>query len=232
MAVITINGQRGSGAREIGAEVARQLQYDYVDRLILSEAARHLGATVEAVEDKWQRSPGLGGRLSRFLERLMERSATAGAGGDPYFGPGLGVLLGQDYPDAVTEPISNADQLEDEHFLEATQNVIVNLADSGNVVIIGRASNHILKERSDALHVGMVSTLESRVEVVAKREGLSTDEARRFTIETEKARVEYFRKFFKASADEPADYHLMLSTHMVDQRTATDIIIRANESRS
>ena len=232
MAVITINGQRGSGAREIGAEVARQLKYDYVDRLILSEAARHLGATVEAVEDKWQRSPGLGERLSRFLERLMERSATAGAGGDPYFGPGLGVLLGQDYPDAVTEPISNADQLEDEHFLEATRNVIVNLADSGNVVIIGRASNHILKGRPDALHVGMVSTLESRIEVVAKREGLSPDEAKRFTIETEKARVEYFRKFFKASADEPADYHLMLSTHLMDQSTATDVIVRANESRS
>ena len=84
MAVITINGQRGSGAREIGAKVARLLQYDYVDRLILSEAARHLGATVEAVEDKWQRSPGFGERLSRFLERLMERSATASAGGDPF----------------------------------------------------------------------------------------------------------------------------------------------------
>ena len=231
MTVITINGQRGSGAREVGAEVAKQLQYDYVDRLILAEAARHLGATIEAVEDKWQRSPSLGERLSRFLERLMERSATAGAGGDPYFGPGLGVLLGQDYPDAVAEPINNADQLEDEHFLEATQNVIVNLADAGNVVIIGRAGNHILKNRPDALHVGLISTLESRIEVVAKREGLSIDEARRFTEETEKARVEYFRKFFKSSASEPADYDLVLNTHLLDQETAAGIIIKAGESR-
>ncbi len=232
MAVITINGQMGSGAREIGAEVARQLQYDYVDRLILAEAARQLGATIEVVEDKWQRSPSLGEHLSRFVERLMERSATASVGGDRHSGLGFGVLLGQDYLDAVAVSVSNADQLENKHFLEATQNVIVNLADSGNVVITGRASNHILKGRPDTLHVGMVSTIESRVEVVAKREGLPIDEARRFTIETEKARVEYFRRFFKSSADNPADYHLMLNTHLVDQDTAAGIIIKANESRN
>ena len=48
MTIVTINGQRGSGAPEIGMEVARRLQYAYVDRQVLGEAAKRLGT--------WQRS--------------------------------------------------------------------------------------------------------------------------------------------------------------------------------
>ncbi len=227
MGVITINGQRGSAAREIGAEVAQQLGYDYVDRLILAESAMRLGATVEAVEDKWQRKPGPAERLGRFLERIMERSATAGAGGDPYFGPGLGVLLGQDYPEAVAEPISTSDQLVDEHFLEATRDVIFDLDNTGNVVIIGRASNHILRDRPDAFHVGIISTIEYRIEVIKKRENMSEEDALRFITETEIARLEYFRKYFQADADNPSDFHMMLNTSMVDQEKAATLIIKA-----
>ena len=96
MTVITINGQAGSAVLEIGAEVARRLGFDYVDRLILAEAAKRLGATVEALAEMEQRVLSCGERIARFLQTLLERSAAAGTGGDPYFGPDIGVLLGQE----------------------------------------------------------------------------------------------------------------------------------------
>ena len=48
MNVVTLNGQLGGAAREVGQEVARRAGADYVDRLLLAEAAKRVGATVSA----------------------------------------------------------------------------------------------------------------------------------------------------------------------------------------
>ena len=42
MSVVTIRGQLGSGAPEIGREVAERLHADYVDREIIAEVAARL----------------------------------------------------------------------------------------------------------------------------------------------------------------------------------------------
>ena len=145
MTLITINGQVGSGGPEIGADVAKRLHLDYIDRLIIAEAAKNLGTTVEVLVEKEDRLLTRNQRISRFLQTLVERSAVSDASGDPYFGGGISLVLGQEYHDAVKEPITRADQLRDEEFIEATRAVIKELARVGNAVIIGRASNHILK---------------------------------------------------------------------------------------
>ncbi|MEK7777878.1 MAG: cytidylate kinase-like family protein [Chloroflexota bacterium] len=227
MTVITINGQIGAGGQEIGAEVAKRLHLDYVDRLILAEAAKRLSATVEALAEREQRPLTRNKRIARFLQTLVERSAVSGVGGDPYFGDGIGVVLGQEYQDTVKEPITRADQVRDEQFIEATRTVIQELARAGNAVIIGRASNLILKGYPDALHVGLVSTVGSRVKVMAEREGVSLQEAERRVNEAERARVAFFRKFFRVSADDPANFHMILNTHALDSERAASIIVHA-----
>ncbi|MBI4311093.1 MAG: cytidylate kinase-like family protein [Chloroflexi bacterium] len=227
MPVITINGQIGSAALEIGAAVARKLAYDYIDRLILAESAKRLGATIEALAQKEQRTPTRRERIGHFLNTLMERSAMAGTGVDPYIGSSLGVLLGQDYPQVMQEPITRADQLEDERFIEVTKSVIIELANEGNAVIIGRASNLILRGRPDAFHVGLVSTLDERIRTVAEREQVSLHEAKTIAIEHERARVAYHRKHFQTAADNPADFHLMLSTYLTHKDVAANIIADA-----
>jgi len=226
MPVVTINGQIGSGGPEVAAEVARRLGFDYVDRLILAEAAKLLGATVEALAEKEQRTLTLGERIARFLQTLLERSAAYGAAGDPYCGPSLGILLAEEYPDLAHEPKTKADQVHDQHFIEATQTVIRDLAKTGSTVINGRASNLILKDRPNTFHVGLVcSSMESRTNVIVNRLGVSPEEAERIVGEHEKARVAYFRKFFKASASDPANYHIMLDTAKLDRdRMATTIV--------
>lgn len=228
MTVITINGQIGTGGPEISAEVARRLGFDFVDRSILAEAARRLGATVAALAEKEQRTPSRRERLVQFLQTLMERSALAGAGGDPYYSPSLVIMLGQDYTEVSHEPITRADQLKDEHFIETTKNVIRELADKGNVVINGRASNLILANRPDAFHVGLVSSaMASRINVIVNRLGVSPEEAAKIVNEQEKARVTYFRKFFKASAYDPASFHIMLDMHRLSRDRASTTIIHA-----
>lgn len=225
MAVITINGQIGTGAPEIGSEVARLLGIDYVDRLILAEAAKRLGATVEALAEREQRPLTRGDRIARFLQSALERSAAAGTGGDPYFGPGLGTMLGREYQEVSQEPITRAQELDDQQFIQKTRAVIREVAESGNAVIIGRASNLILNDFPQAFHVDLVASLQHRVGIIAARENLPEEEAERQTNLQEKARVEFYRKFFKAQPDNPVDYHLVLNTDRIEHEQATAIIV-------
>ena len=57
MPVVTISGNLGSYAREIGQLVAGDLGLDYVDRGILSEAARALGVSERAIAARDDGSP-------------------------------------------------------------------------------------------------------------------------------------------------------------------------------
>ena len=93
MTVIALGGLSGGGARTLGPIISQKLETDYVDRLILRDVAREVGATVEALHQREERPPTRGERFSRLLQRILERSAVTGAGGDPYFGPGVAAFL-------------------------------------------------------------------------------------------------------------------------------------------
>lgn len=230
MPVITINGQMGSGAPEIGAQIAQLLKIDYVDRMIIARAADRLGATVEAVAEREQKPLTRTDRIARFLQGALERSAAAGAGGDPYFGPELGTMLGREYREISREPISRADELDHQKFIEVTTEVIKEVAQAGNAVIIGRASNLILKDFPLAFHVGLASSLEQGMKTIVARENLSEEEAKRRIQLQEKARLDFFRKFFKAQPENPMDYHMVLNTDKLGHEQAAAIIVNAVKS--
>ncbi len=94
MPVITINGPVGSGAIEVGQLLAQQLNLNYVDRLVLAEAAKLVRAPVGALLDKEQRVNRFRDRLAYFLQTMLERSALYSDAGEPYFGPTIERLPG------------------------------------------------------------------------------------------------------------------------------------------
>ena len=83
MPVITVTGLIGSGVIEIGPKISDKLGIDHVDRTILAEAARKIGASEEDIADRTERAPGLGDRIAGFVKTVLERSALAGGGADP-----------------------------------------------------------------------------------------------------------------------------------------------------
>ncbi|MBI4233002.1 MAG: cytidylate kinase-like family protein [Chloroflexi bacterium] len=230
MPVVTINGQIGSGARPIGIEVARTLGVDYVDRLILAEAGKRVGATVAALAEKEQRTRTFGDRLARVVQTALERSAVAGTGGDPFFGPGVDALVLRPYPEGAHEPITRAQELDDLRFFQVLSEVIRDLAKTGNVVLIGRGANLILQGWPRALHVGIVSSTKQCVEAIMQREHLDRAAAERFVTEQEKARVVYFRRFFKTHPDDPHSYHMVLNTALLSSTRVVEAIASAARS--
>ena len=227
MAVVTLNGQIGSGGPEVGLEVAHHLHADYVDRLILAEAAKRIGATVQAVAGKESEVTRRRDRLGRFFQNVLERSAMSGAGGEPYFGPGVDVLLSRDYYSEDEEPITLAHEVDDKQYIEVTTTVIKDLSHEGNVVIVGRASNLILKGEPGVLHVGTVAPVEQRIHTIMEREHLEYEDAQRFVEEHEQARKAYFSKFYDVDTDDPNIYHMIINMGDLKVETAGEIVAHA-----
>ena len=226
MPVITINGPIGAVGNELGVRVSDALGADYVDRLVFAEAAKRIGATVGALSDKEQRVVRLRDRIAYFFQNILEKSAMSGAAGEPYFSPGIEILADQ-YTELAQEPISAAQQLSDKQFIEVTSAVIRELAAGGNVVIIGRGANVILKDHPQSLHVGLTASNEIRVRTIIEREHYTRPEAERYVVETEKARHAFFRKFFKVRPDDSNLYHLWLNMDRQDLDSATSIVVHA-----
>ena len=231
MPVITITGLIGSGAPELGAEISRKLGINYVDRLILAEAARKMGITVAAVAERTERAQRFSDRVAGFVRTVLERSALAGGGADPYFGGGLDALLVREYRDFPPENSNGGNEtgLTDSRLLEVTSTVIREIAQSGNVVIAGRGANIILRDQPGVLHVGLVSSLEARIKRIMEREELTREEADHFVAENDRARQAYFRRFFRVDAQDPRHYHMVLNTDWLKIPCATDVAIAAGE---
>jgi cytidylate kinase len=226
MPVITITGLIGSGAPELGSEVSRKLGLDYVDRLIMAEAAKKMGTTVAAVAERTERVPTMGDRVAGFVRTVLERSALAGGGADPYFGGGLDALLVREYRDFPPEGSSD-DSLSDANLLEVTANVIRNLAAGGNVVIAGRGAHLILADDPAVLHVSPVSSLERRVDRIMEREDLARPAAEKYVAENDKARHAYFRRFFDIQPGDPLRYHLLVNLDRLDVARAAEVVMEA-----
>jgi cytidylate kinase len=231
MAVITLGGLAGGGARVLGPMVAHKAGADYVDRLILASVAREVGATVEALHQREQRPPTRGERFSRVLQRILARSAVTGAGGDPYFGPGIPTFLTEEYEDAAQPTITRGHELEDERYFEAVREVISDLAEQGNVVLVGRGAHVILRDVASVLRVGIVARFEDRVRVIMTRERLTEEQAQTTIEARDQARAHYFSRFFGLDVpDAPELYHLVVNTSDVDLDYAADLIIEADKA--
>jgi cytidylate kinase len=228
MAVVTLNGQLGGAAREVGQEVARKIGADYVDRLILAEAAKRVGATVSALAEKEQEHLTLANRLTRVIQTAFERSAYTGSGGDPFFGPGVDALLVHPYAEGDQEQTATSSKEVDENrFFQAISDILKDLAEEGNVVIMGRGSNLVLKTFPGVLHVGVVAPLEFRIETTMSRDGMSREAAEKYIADEELARISFFKRHFKAHPDDPLLYHMVVNPGTLGIETSAVVISQA-----
>ena len=221
MPVITINGPYGCGAIPIGQMVARKLNLDFVDRLVLTEAAKLLERPVGALINKEQRIDRFRDRLGRFIQTMLERSAISG---EVYAGGALMTLPPNAYPALGAAQATKSTSVEDKEFIEATTTVVNNLYKKGDVVIIGRAANMILANSPGVFHVGLYAPPEVRVQILMRREHLEREEAEVMVEELEQAHIEYFRKFFQVHPQEPSLYHAFLNMGKLQPEIASDII--------
>jgi len=206
MPVITIRGQLGSGAPEIGKRVAERLHIDYIDREIIAEVAARVNSPEEKIESKEMPDGTLMGRISDALNHSYPPVSSYG-GGSPMYLPAWEIPL------------------DDPSYLKGLEAVIRELAASQAIVIRGRGSQFILKDYPRALHVLVVAPLEIRVTRIMKSQNLDEKAAKKEIARFDSSRQEFIKRYFKAELEDPINYDLVINTEHLSNEDATSIII-------
>jgi len=224
MAVITMGGQFGAGALEIGDATARTLKIDYIERVAVSMVAKRLNATFEAV---WQKENHLCSwleRLSTSVERVLTYSGTYGAfdrasGFSPHAYDSNFAFPGD--PNTVRQ---RPHEIPDGEYRRAMAAINADLANDGDLVLTLRGGSATLRDREDTLHVGLFAPMDHRITRVANRRGWGTADAADFIRARQDRRTELFQRTIGTDQSDPALYDIMVNTAKIDDLRAVNEI--------
>jgi cytidylate kinase len=203
MPVVTISRQFGAGGSSVAEIVAAELHADVVDKKLIQEVARRLQVSTSEVAAEDERPRPL-------LERLVRSFST--------LEPAMGVGWSPPYPDPLFDPR--------QAIIELTEQVINEVADGGNVVIVGRSAGFCLRGRPNVFRVFLRAPEAVRVKTLMDRFGLGEAEARRRMHETDANRAAYTRQLYKRDWCDPDEYDLIVNTGRLGYQAAAEIILR------
>lgn len=197
MAVVTISRLIGSGGDEIALKVAQGLGYDFVDNALIVKISERAGVSVEDIA----------GFDERYQSRTVEWIKN-------FMGPRMDKILRDE-----------GKRLDPESFFEYSKTVIRGLAETGNVVIVGRAGQFILKDMDTAFHVRIVANKGFRVERVKANRDISEEDALEIVKKSDNMRKHYTERHFKSDWEHPLAYHLILDSSKLGIEETASIIV-------
>ena len=212
MAVITISRQFGSGGDEICDRVCEMLGYRYFDKQLMVRVASEVGLSehdiVDFSEDNYQ--------TQSFLERLMAWRGSRRVGELRAWGVSSGGVK--------TREITELDESSTVAFVKGTIQAVYR---RGNVVIVGRGGQAVLKDMPDVLHVRIQAPYNLRVRRLLERENYSPGGAKEAAVKHDRASAEYLHRFFDIDWADPMLYDLVISTAKLDVEAAARLIANA-----
>ena len=208
MSLVTIRGQLGGGAPEIGKQIADRLNIEYIDREIIADVAERLKRSKEGMEDKEMPPGTLLGRIAEALGRGFAASGYAGMYAGAY-------LPTWEMP------------LDDAQYLTGLESVIKKLARSQAMVIRGRGSQFILKDYPGSMHILVVAPLDLRVKSVMKSLKLDEENAEKEIERFDGSRREFTKRYFQAELEDPVYYDIVINTEHLSFDDSASIVIGA-----
>ena len=226
MPVIALGGLTAGGGRIIGPKIAKKLKIDYVDKDILKQAALQSGIDIELFTKKEEAPTTFGQTFLEKISNILEKSAFAGAVGDPHFGPGAAAFLTHEFEDLAAKENQEKYHLNDDEYSQGIQQTVLQLAELGSIVIVGRGANIILKDDPRVLRVGLIANEIDRINRIANYEHVTYENAKKIMFNRDSARIQFFNKNFNIDdPDNRFNYHAILNTSEMNFDRATDIII-------
>jgi cytidylate kinase len=115
-------------------------------------------------------------------------------------------------------------------FCRETERLLIEAADAGDVVVLGRAGAIVLRDRAGAFHVRLDGPEEARVSQGMRVEDIEKDEARRRQRTSDRARFDYVKHFYNTDPRDLRHYHLVLDSTVVPLATCVELIVTAARS--
>ena len=197
MPVITISRQFGAGGRTLGKMVADELGLEFADSDIIEKVAEMANVSTHWVETVEKEA---GGKLSRFISRVVSKRL-------------IDRVL-KDERGYIDETI----------YLDYLVLIIAQIADEGDVVILGRGSQYILNDHPDACHVLLIDEFDNRVEFMKENYDLSYSKATQIVRGEDKRRRNLYQKLGKTDYDDASLYHMVLNMSKISLEEAKKLV--------
>lgn len=123
----------------------------------------------------------------------------------------------------------NKPHVNEQTYLSYLKKFLTSISEKGKVIVIGRGANFILK---DALHIRLVSPLETRVKNLMELNKYTGSEARQALVEADGQRKTYIMKLFGADIDNPINYDLVINTKNLTFKDVAKVIFETTKVSS
>jgi len=194
--IITIEREYGCGAAVIARKTAERLDWKLWDELLTREIA-HLSNCEQA-------------EVSIREERV-----------DPlYYRLFKSILLGS-FEGSLN--MHRMKMLDADSILRITQQVVDRAAASGNCVIVGRGSQHFLRDEPDTLRIFLYAPRDSKVRRLIS-EGMSAADAEHLVDTVDDERAAFVDKYFHMEWPHRAIYHAMFNTDSGEEAVVRAIL--------
>ena len=182
MRIVTIEREFGCGAAEIAQTLAARLGWKLWDQRLTEEVARFANCK------------------QRDIKLLEERK-------DPlYYRLLKSFTLGSYEGNASTNPVETLDA---DSVVEISRRVVTEAAAEGNCVIVGRGSQHFLRDREDTLRFFLYGSKESKVRRLISA---GRKDARDLVDTVDRERAAFIKNYFHVEWPNRSVYHAMINT--------------------
>ena len=197
MAVVTISRQYGAGGMTLGKQLAERLNYTFADRDIIQRIAKEANVSQDWVTSFEKEA---GSKMSRMVSKMVSQRLV----------------------DRVLK--SERGYLDEKIYLDYLVLIIAQIADEGDVVIMGRGSQYILDDHPDTYHVLLIDNFENRVKFLIDNYQLTDRQAAQAVKYEDRRRASLYRKLGKQDYDSPSLYHLVLNMAYLDMPSSVDLV--------
>lgn len=181
--IITIGRQFGSGGREIGMKLAKDLDIGFYDKEMLDRASKDSGICKELFETHDEKP------TSSFLYSLVMDTYSMG------------------YPSSTYTEMP----LNHKVFL-AQFEAIKKIAEEGPCVLVGRCADYALESYENVLNVFIRADLESRIRRIARDTDSTDAKAKDLIIKQDKKRASYYNYYTNKRWGDAESYDLCLNS--------------------
>jgi cytidylate kinase len=182
--IITIEREYGCGAAGIARELAARLGWKLWDQLLTQEIARFAHCDQSEVKRREERRDPLYYRLLKSF------------------------TLGSYEGNSSVYPVETLDA---DSIVKASKQVVEEAAAEGNCIIVGRGSQHFLRNRDDTLRFFLYGYKEHKIRRLIS-EGQKEVEAEMLVDAVDRERAIFIRNYFDADWPNRSLYHAMLNT--------------------
>ena len=111
------------------------------------------------------------------------------------------------------------------------QKVILDLAEKGPCVIVGRCADYVLRENKNCLHVYVYANHFTRMDRIIKQYGVDPAKAADTLVKQDKQRANYYNFYSNQKWGNPENYDLLVDSSAFGIENSIDLICQAVEMK-